>query len=370
MRLEYFGHLGDRQPFGERNRDRVHFSARDLPEHVPSRHRAIETIFARLQPTRLAARPERETIRDLIANDSFREQGVADRSRACARGDIDELLAPLVSTERFIEPLEGEVARGASGNQEDEEQEYELLHGLFSRHEAHENHEGLRGLSFSCLREQAIRLATPTVIKIVLQENRSSGRIQDFLPFAPITFVHRKTAFRFPAGQPLIRHSNGNGGSSSKGRDECRHMCGLVAWRAVQTNRHANHDFRDPVFVSRELCNFVRHPVNGVVWIDRESRKRAGQRPGGIANRQAHTPLPDVDRQNTHDPDAIIPGPGSGLPAPGFRLQASTGSCQSPKPQARSADTTYSHGTPRKGLFGCGGSRGVLRSQRAAARSF
>ena len=119
-----------------------------------------------------------------------------------------------------------------------------------------------------------------TVIKILLQKNRSGGRVQCFLPLAPITFVHRETAFGFPAGQPLIRHSNRNGGAHSERRDKCRDMCGLVAWRAVQTNRHANHDFRDAIVVGRKLCNFVRDPVNGVVWIDREGRQAGGPTSG------------------------------------------------------------------------------------------
>src|SRR4029453_18725036 len=99
-------------------------------------------------------------------------------------------------------------------------------------------------------------------------------------------------------------------------------MLGLLTRRPVQTNRHPDHDFRDPIVLRGELCNFVRNPVDGVVWIDRKGRERAGQDAGGIADRQTDPTLTDVDRQNAHAPEAIIAAAQSlGLPRlpPTFR---------------------------------------------------
>ena len=118
--LENLRHLGDGQSFGEGNGDGVHFPARDLPHHVPGRHRVIEPVFAGLQSPRIAARPERDPIGDLVANDPFGDQRVANRSRAGAARDVHELLGALVAAKRFIEALQRDVAERTSDNKQDE----------------------------------------------------------------------------------------------------------------------------------------------------------------------------------------------------------------------------------------------------------
>jgi hypothetical protein len=82
------------------------------------------------------------------------------------------------------------------------------------------------------------------------------------------------------------------------------------------------------------LCNFVRHPVNGVVWIDRESRKRAGQRPGGSLIAKPRRCPTSIAR--TRMIQMLLSPPRLRALAPGF---AFNGSCQSPCPKPDRVDS-------------------------------
>ena len=102
VRLEDFRHLGDRQSLGERERDDERVAARDLVDHLQRRHRVIEAIFTGLQPPSLAAQPQRQPVGLQIADDTARDQALADGKAARAGRDLHELLRALVPAVRLL----------------------------------------------------------------------------------------------------------------------------------------------------------------------------------------------------------------------------------------------------------------------------
>ena len=128
MRFEDLRHLRDRQPLGKRDRDEVHLAPRDLVDDGDGRHRLIEPVLARFQPPRVPAEPKRRPICRLVANHAGGHEVLADRFRAGARWNVNELFGLGVAAIRVAHALVHERRRATGDADQEEEDEREFFH--------------------------------------------------------------------------------------------------------------------------------------------------------------------------------------------------------------------------------------------------
>src|SRR5262249_37140072 len=124
--------LGDRESFGKGHVDDVYVAARDLLDHVSWRHWLIEPVLARLEVTGAAAQPQRDTKRQMIANDTGIDQPLADPPRADAGRDVDELFRTRIAAIGRAHPLIQNAcdpgAEHREGNHDQDDASHKVVH--------------------------------------------------------------------------------------------------------------------------------------------------------------------------------------------------------------------------------------------------
>src|SRR5207248_8842115 len=78
--------------------------------------------------------------------------------------------------------------------------------------------------------------------------------------------------------------------------DEGLDVSSLVARRSIEMLRHADDDRVEPVFLTREPCDFLDDAIDGLAAArDPNRRERPRERAGWIADGKADAPAADVD---------------------------------------------------------------------------
>lgn len=138
-------------------------------------------------------------------------------------------------------------------------------------------------------------------VEIILEDDRCCRSIEALLPRAPVLFPQRESRLRLSAREAFVleehRHRYPGAQPGGKRLDASRHVVG----RPVEAPGQADDHQREPVVFAGQPRNRLRRHVGGVaVEAGRpKHRQRPRERTGGIADRHADPPLPDIEAEHS-----------------------------------------------------------------------
>ena len=139
------------------------------------------------------------------------------------------------------------------------------------------------------------------LVEEVLQDDRGGGGVEPGLALAPVPLARAQAALGFDAGQALVLDEHRQRGSRPEPGDEGVDLRGFVAGPAIEVQRPAHHDGRQPVRFGGELVR--RSQDLGERRLRGDDAARGRQGAGRVAQGKTGAPPADIQGEHATGPD-------------------------------------------------------------------
>src|SRR5258705_10876632 len=141
-----------------------------------------------------------------------------------------------------------------------------------------------------------------TAIEIVLQDECRPGRIQPCLTRTAVLVAQRETALGLAAREPLVLKCDRKCGFRSQPSRELLHARRHLGRRSIEAARQPDDDGANAIFLGSEPRNLGRDDIERIhLETGRtEHAKRTSECAGRVADRDADSPLTDVEPHEPH----------------------------------------------------------------------
>ena len=145
------------------------------------------------------------------------------------------------------------------------------------------------------------RRPAQALVEEVLQDDRGGGGVEPGLALPPVPLARAQAALGFDAGQALVLDEHRQRGSRPEPGDEGVDLRGFVAGAAIEVQRPAHHDGRQPVRFGGELVR--RSQDLGERRLRGDDAVRGRQGAGRVAQGKTGAPPADIQGEHATGPD-------------------------------------------------------------------